>query len=86
MAISIAYGIAIATVLTLIILPILLSTTNNVKVRGAWLATGKKVNKEEFERAIKEVKAEEEWGRESEKRRIEEAKNKSKKELSEHEL
>ena len=54
MAISIAYGIAIATVLTLIILPILLSTTNSIKTGSKWLMTGKKIEKEEVERAIKE--------------------------------
>ncbi len=54
MAISIAYGIAIATVLTLVILPMLLSFTNSVKTGTLWLKTGKKVTKEEVERAIKE--------------------------------
>ncbi|GHC47983.1 efflux RND transporter permease subunit [Ulvibacter litoralis] len=54
MAISIAYGIGIATVLTLIILPLLLSVTNSVKTGSKWLATGDKVTKEEVERAIKE--------------------------------
>ncbi|MGJ8664750.1 MAG: efflux RND transporter permease subunit [Patiriisocius sp.] len=59
MAISIAYGIGIATVLTLLILPVLLSTTNTIKARSKWLATGKKVSREEVERAIKEKNAEE---------------------------
>ncbi|MBC30612.1 MAG: RND transporter [Muricauda sp.] len=54
MAISIAYGIGFATVLTLIMLPLLLSFNNNVKVFGKWLKTGRKVSKEEVERAIKE--------------------------------
>lgn len=54
MAISIAYGIGMATILTLILLPILLSATNSAKVTIKWLITGKKVTKEEVERAIKE--------------------------------
>jgi multidrug efflux pump subunit AcrB len=54
MAISIAYGIGIATVLTLIMLPMLLSFTNSVKTSAKWLRTGNKVKKEEVERAIKE--------------------------------
>ncbi len=58
MAISIAYGIAFATVLTLIMLPIFLSFSNKVKVNTKWLATGNKVPKELVERAIKEQKEE----------------------------
>ncbi|MDC7994318.1 efflux RND transporter permease subunit [Altibacter sp. HG106] len=56
MAISIAYGIGIATILTLIILPLLLSFTNSVKTGSKWLLTGNKIDKEEVERAIKEQK------------------------------
>lgn len=59
MAISISYGIAMATVLTLLLLPILLSISNNIKVGGKWLATGKNVSNREVERAIKEQKEEE---------------------------
>ncbi|MBT8180740.1 MAG: efflux RND transporter permease subunit [Eudoraea sp.] len=58
MAISIAYGIAFATVLTLVMLPIFLSFSNKVKVNAKWLATGNKVPKEAVERAIKEQKEE----------------------------
>ncbi len=54
MAISIAYGIGMATILTLILLPILLSVTNSAKVGITWLSSGKKVAKEQVERAIKE--------------------------------
>lgn len=61
MALSIAYGIGMATVLTLIILPILLSTTNSVKVGIKWLITGQEVTKEEVERAIKEKNIEHEY-------------------------
>jgi hypothetical protein len=56
MAISIAYGIAIATVLTLVILPLLLSSSNWFKVKIKWLRTGNEVTKEEVERAVIESK------------------------------
>ena len=59
MAISISYGMAIATVLTLVMLPLLLSVSNQVKVFIKWMITGKKVTKEEVERAIIEQKSEE---------------------------
>ncbi len=61
MAISIAYGIGIATLLTLIILPVLLSSTNQFKYYIHWLRTGEHKGKEQFERAIKEQLEEEEW-------------------------
>ncbi|WP_109098153.1 efflux RND transporter permease subunit [Aquimarina sp. AU58] len=60
MAISIAYGIGFATVLTLLLLPLFLSFSNNVKVGTKWLVTGNKITKEEVERAIKEQKEENE--------------------------
>lgn len=59
MAISISYGLAISTVLTLIFLPLLLSVSNSVKVFIKQLRTGNKVTKEEVERAIIELKYEE---------------------------
>jgi len=58
MAISIAYGIGFATVLTLVMLPIFLSFSNSLKVSTKWLRTGDKVSKEEVERAIKEQREE----------------------------
>jgi multidrug efflux pump subunit AcrB len=54
MAISITFGIGYATLLTLLVLPVLLSISNNIKVGSKWLATGKQISKEEVERAIKE--------------------------------
>lgn len=60
MAISIAYGIGYATVLTLIMLPIFLAVNNAIKKRSKWLVTGKDVSKEEVERAIKEQRSEKE--------------------------
>ena len=54
MAISIAYGIGFATILTLVMLPIFLSFSNKVKVSSKWLKTGDDITKEEVERAIKE--------------------------------
>jgi multidrug efflux pump subunit AcrB len=59
MAISIAYGIGFATVLTLLLLPLFLSFSNSAKVGFKWLATGNKISKEEVERAIKEKLEEE---------------------------
>ena len=58
MAISISYGIMIGTVLTLVMLPLLLSTANSIKVFFKWLWTGKEVTREEVERAIIEQKSE----------------------------
>ncbi|MCM4150825.1 AcrB/AcrD/AcrF family protein [Arenibacter sp. N53] len=58
MAISIAYGIGYATVLTLLMLPLFLAFSNKIKVGSKWLLTGKKVTKEEVERAIKEQEEE----------------------------
>ncbi|WKD85538.1 Swarming motility protein SwrC [Polaribacter huanghezhanensis] len=58
MAISISYGIAIATILTLVLLPLLLSVSNKVKVFIKWLKTGERVTSEEVERAIIESKFE----------------------------
>jgi multidrug efflux pump subunit AcrB len=52
MAISISYGIAIATILTLVMLPLLLSVSNSIKVFIKWLKTGNEITKEEVERAI----------------------------------
>jgi len=60
MAISISYGIVIATFLTLLMLPLLLSFSNQLTVFFKWLLTGKKVTKEEVTRAIKELKVENE--------------------------
>ncbi|WP_035716560.1 efflux RND transporter permease subunit [Christiangramia echinicola] len=59
MAISISYGIAVATILTLLLLPLLISISNSIKVGGKWLTTGEKPSKEDMERAIKEKKEEE---------------------------
>lgn len=58
MAISIAYGIAIATFLTLIILPVYLSLSNSFKVRMKWLISGKKITREEVEPAVIELQTE----------------------------
>ena len=68
MAISIVYGIIIATVLTLLLLPIFLSTVNSVKVGVLWFWesekwafwTTQKPSYESVERAVKELHAEHE--------------------------
>jgi predicted RND superfamily exporter protein len=59
MAISVSYGIAFATILTLILLPIFISLNNQVKVIFKWLVSGKMPNKELVERAIIEKKEDE---------------------------
>jgi multidrug efflux pump subunit AcrB len=56
MAISISYGIMIATFLTLLMLPLLLSINNSLTVRLKYQFTGRKVSKEEVTRAVKEQK------------------------------
>lgn len=58
MAISISFGIAYATILTLLVLPLFLSINNTIKKNAKWLATGNEVTKEEVEDAIKEQKHE----------------------------
>ena len=60
MAISISFGIAYATILTLLVLPLFLSFSNTIKQKVKWLSTGKEVTKEEVERAIKEQNEENE--------------------------
>ena len=59
MAISIAYGIGYATLLTLILLPILLSVTNSIKVSLHWLYHGEKIAKREIEAPVIEQNIEE---------------------------
>jgi multidrug efflux pump subunit AcrB len=58
MAISIAYGITIATVLTLILLPVLLISVNRFRRMLIYIWEGKKVTPEEVEHAIIELKYE----------------------------
>ena len=66
MAISIVYGIMIATVLTLLLLPVLLATVNGIKVNFKWFYDTNnwafwqepKPAKESVERAVKELKIE----------------------------
>ena len=58
MAIAIAYGIALATVLTLVMLPLMLKLSNDIKVLWKWYTTGIKPTPEEVEGAIIELKSE----------------------------
>ena len=58
MAISIAYGIGFATVLTLVMLPIFLSFSNWTKTTTDRLIKGRKTAKENQERAVKEFEEE----------------------------
>lgn len=54
MAISISYGIAMATLLTLLLLPLFLSLGNDVKVWIHWLRTGEQVSKRSLTTAAQE--------------------------------
>ena len=58
MAISIAYGIAFATLLTLLLLPVMLKSFNMLKRTLHWIWEGEWVEPEAVERAIKELKSE----------------------------
>lgn len=58
MAISVVYGIAFATVLTLILLPVLLSYENSVKRLFYWIWTGTWPEPRSIERATLEMKYE----------------------------
>ncbi|MDA3892241.1 MAG: efflux RND transporter permease subunit [Salinivirgaceae bacterium] len=58
MAIAVAYGIGIATFLTLLMLPLMLSGWNSLKTNVIWYYTGTKPSRESVERAIKELEVE----------------------------
>ena len=81
MAISIVYGIIIATVLTLLLLPIFLATVNGIKVTVLWFWRSEewafwnteKPTRESVERAVKELSAE--LGEEEETEEITSAQN-----------
>jgi len=60
MAITIAYGIAYATFLTLFLLPLLLYLSNSIKRGRIWLMTGKKPARRAIERAVIEQEIEKE--------------------------
>ena len=59
MAISVAYGIIVATLLTLVMLPMMLAMGNSFKVNLKWITTGTKPEREEVERAVLEKNTEE---------------------------
>lgn len=58
MAISIAYGMTAATILTLVLLPVLLVALNNMRRAIVYLWTGIKPTPESVEPAVKELKVE----------------------------
>ena len=72
MAITVSYGIAFATVLTLILLPILISLINQGKVIFKWLVSGDFPTQESVERAMIEKKEEEKMLAAEEQKREEE--------------
>lgn len=55
MAIAIAYGLMVATLLTLIFLPAVLVIFNKIRFGKEWLFTGKELSPEEREPAVKEL-------------------------------
>ncbi len=55
MAISVAYGLLIATIITLLFLPVMLISINNLKRTFRYLLTGVKPCAEEVEMAFKEI-------------------------------
>lgn len=60
MAISVAYGLAIATYVTLIVLPVALILINRARRSWVWLWTGEMPTHEEVEPAVREMKYEKE--------------------------
>ena len=58
MAIAIAYGLVMATLLTLIFLPAMLKIINEIRYTKEWLFTGKELNEQDREPAIKEIEYE----------------------------
>jgi len=59
-ALSLAYGMLMATTTTLVLLPVMLTISNNSRVSILSLIKGRKVSNEEIENAIKEIEFEEE--------------------------
>ena len=55
MAISVAYGIAFATFLTLLVLPLFLSSSNSLKGSIQFLIKGERMAPESLERAVSEI-------------------------------
>lgn len=58
MAISVAYGLLVATLCTLFVLPTLLVSMNSIKRKWKKLTTGVEPTPEDVEQAVKELKAE----------------------------
>lgn len=61
MAISVSYGMAMATTTTLVLLPVMLLIANSAKVKWQQFAYDRTVSREEIEPAIKEIKYIEEY-------------------------
>jgi outer membrane protein TolC len=55
MAVSVAYGLAIATALNLIVLPVLLAVVNDIKRFAFWFWNDKKLSPESMEPAVQEL-------------------------------
>lgn len=58
MAVSIAYGIGFATMLTLVVLPSMMAGVNDIRVAIKYIWTGEKPTREQVEPAIQEMESE----------------------------
>jgi Cu/Ag efflux pump CusA len=58
MAVSIAYGIGYATMLTLLVLPSMMALVNDARVMIKYVWTGEKPTREQVEPAIQEMESE----------------------------
>lgn len=67
MAIAVAYGLLIATYTTLVVLPVMLTILNRLRVYSTWLWEGEKPMPREVEPAIMELSSENEFSEHNEK-------------------
>jgi len=61
MAITVAYGLLLGSLLLMLLLPITLAATNRLKVMLKWLWEGQRPEKEEVEKAVQRLKKETEY-------------------------
>lgn len=58
MAITVAYGLLLGSLLLMLLLPVTLAATNRIKVMLKWLWEGERPSKEEVEKAVQRLKKE----------------------------
>jgi multidrug efflux pump subunit AcrB len=61
MAITVAYGLLLGSLLLMLLLPVTLAATNRIKVMLKWLWEGERPTKEEVEKAVQRLKKEVEY-------------------------